>query len=100
MISLRPGRRTQPAGGSGESEEAVDPPPAPLVTLANRLPVVKTRSGWRTADGGLVTALRPTLETRPTTWVGWDGGSADLPHSLPDLATRLAPVSLRKKQVE
>src|SRR5436190_721816 len=100
MISLRPGRRAAPAGGSMESEEAADLPPAPLVTLANRLPVVKTRSGWRTADGGLVAALRPTLETRPTTWVGWDGGSADLPHVLPDLAARLVPVSLRKALVE
>ena len=101
MISLRPGRRTGPAGGgSTEVEEAADLPPAPLVTLANRLPVVKTRSGWRTADGGLVAALRPTLETRPTTWVGWDGGSADLPHVLPDLAARLVPVSLRKALVE
>jgi alpha,alpha-trehalose-phosphate synthase [UDP-forming] len=71
-----------------------------LVTVANRLPVTKTRNGWRTADGGLVTALRPTLQTRPTTWVGWDGGSSDLPHTLPDLPARLAPISLRKAQVE
>jgi trehalose 6-phosphate synthase len=101
MMTLRAGRRTSPAdGGSTESEEAPELPPAPLVTLANRLPVVKTRTGWRTADGGLVAALRPTLETRPATWVGWDGGSPDVPHTLPDLAARLAPVSLRKAQVE
>jgi trehalose 6-phosphate synthase len=100
MISLRPGPRTRPAGGSIESQEAADLPPAPLVTLANRLPVVKTRTGWRTADGGLVTALRPTLETRPAVWVGWDGGSADIPHRLPDLEARLVPVALRKVQVE
>jgi trehalose 6-phosphate synthase len=71
-----------------------------LVTLANRLPVVKTRSGWRTADGGLVSALRPTLETRPAFWLGWDGGSSDVPHTLPDLAARLVPISLKKQQVE
>ena len=101
MISLRPGRRTRPVGGgSAEGEEAGDLPPTPLVTLANRLPVVKTRTGWRTADGGLVAALRPTLETRPTTWVGWDGGAPGVPHVLPDLAARLVPVSLRKAQVE
>jgi len=47
-----------------------------------------------------VTALRPTLQTRPTTWVGWDGGAPDLPRALPDLAARLAPISLRKAQVE
>jgi trehalose 6-phosphate synthase len=86
--------------GSAEGDEAADLPPAPLVTLANRLPVVKTKRGWRTADGGLVAALRSTLETRPTTWVGWDGGSSDVPHALPGLAARLAPLSLRKAQVE
>ena len=100
MISLRPGRRLGPAGGSEPSDPPVVDSPAPLVTLANRLPVVKTRTGWRTADGGLVAALRPTLETRPASWVGWDGGSGELPHTLPDLAARLVPISLRKPQVE
>src|SRR5262245_36442822 len=100
MISLRPGRRLRPAGGSEPSDPPVADSPTPLVTLANRLPVVKTRTGWRTADGGLVAALRPTLETRPTSWVGWDGGSGELPHTLPDLAARLVPISLRKSQVE
>jgi trehalose 6-phosphate synthase len=99
MISLRPGRRLQPVGGNDESDPAVEPQ-AHLVTLANRLPVVRTRTGWRTADGGLVTALRPTLETRPASWVGWDGGSKDLPHTLPDLEARLVPISLRKSLVE
>src|SRR5205809_68759 len=45
MISLRPGRRATPAGGNMESEEAADLPPAPLVTLANR--VVIERRWWR-----------------------------------------------------
>src|SRR5438874_520785 len=88
MISLRPGRREMPSGGRVESELPEDRPPAPLVTLANRLPVAKTRNGWRTADGGLVAALRPTLETRPASWVGWDGGAPDVPHTLPELAAR------------
>ena len=100
MISLRPGRPLRPVGGSEGSDRPVGNPPAPLVTLANRLPVVKTREGWRTADGGLVAALRPALETRPTSWVGWDGGSGELPHTVPDLACRLVPISLRKSQVE
>lgn len=91
MISPAPGR----AGRA-----ALDRGPAPIVTIANRLPVVKTRDGWRTADGGLVTALRPTFESRPGSWVGWDGGSPDVPHTLPDLAARLVPVQLRKSQAE
>ena len=96
MISLRPGRRLQPVGGDDASDPPVDQPPAPLVTLANRLPVVKTRGVWRTADGGLVAALRPTLETRPTSWVGWDGGSKTFRTTLPGLEARLVPISLRK----
>jgi trehalose 6-phosphate synthase len=100
MISLRPGHRLRPAGGSDEKDAPRGAPLLPLVTVANRLPVAKTRTGWRTADGGLVTALRPTLETRPTSWVGWNGGASDVPHTLPDLAARLVPISLRKSQVE
>jgi trehalose 6-phosphate synthase len=100
MISLRPGRRERPWDGGLAQELPVEHPPAPLVTLANRLPVTKTRTGWRTADGGLVSALRPTLETRPASWVGWDGGSPDVPHTLPDLGARLVPISLKKQQVE
>jgi trehalose 6-phosphate synthase len=92
MISLRPGRE-QRWGDDGLRS-------APLVTVANRLPVVKTRGGWRTADGGLVAALRPTLDSRAGSWIGWDGGSPGVPHSLPDLAVRLAPVSLPKAEVE
>ena len=33
-----------------------------LVAYANRLPVSKTRQGWRPSSGGLVSALRPALE--------------------------------------
>ncbi len=73
---------------------------APIVTVANRLPVMKTRAGWRTSAGGLVTALRPTFDNRPGYWVGWDGGAPDVPHTLPDLPAQLVPVSLRKSQAE
>jgi trehalose 6-phosphate synthase len=106
MISLRPGREPRQAGGPDtdpsdpDDEVAAEERPAPLTTVANRLPVVKTRSGWRTADGGLVSALRPTFETRPGSWIGWDGGADGVPRTLPDLAARLVPVSLRKAEVE
>jgi trehalose 6-phosphate synthase len=106
MMSLRPGRISRLADGglADPSEPMAELPggrrPAPIVTVANRLPVVKTRSGWRTADGGLVAALRPVLESRPGSWIGWDGGTPGAPHTLPDLATRLVPVSLRKSEVE
>jgi trehalose 6-phosphate synthase len=107
MISLASGPGSRSADGDLEAESSGPVPvpllrraPAPIVAIANRLPVVKTRGGWRTAAGGLVTALRPTFESRPGFWVGWDGGSPDVPHTLPDLAARLVPVSLRKSQAE
>lgn len=50
----------------------------PFVVVANRLPVhrVRTEAGgeeWRTSPGGLVSALRPILQERPSRWVGWTG---------------------------
>ena len=74
--------------------------PAALVTLANRLPVVKSGTGWRTADGGLVTALRPILERRRGYWIGWDGGTQGAPSSLSEWDAELVPVSLDRAQVE
>ena len=71
-----------------------------LVMLANRLPVVKTRAGWREADGGLVTALSAVFESRPGFWVGWAGESQDVPRTLPHLGATLVPVPLPRRQVE
>ena len=68
--------------------------------LANRLPVVKTRAGWRAADGGLVTALSAVFESRPGFWVGWAGESQDVPRTLPDLGATLVPVPFPRRQVE
>jgi trehalose 6-phosphate synthase len=68
--------------------------------MANRLPIVKTRDGWRAADGGLVSALRPTFENHPGWWVGWDGGSDDVPRTLPGLRARLVPVAMSRSEVE
>lgn len=73
------------------------PEPA-LVVLANRLPVVRTRGGWRAAAGGLVTALRPALGARRARWVGWDGGAADVPRRLDEPAIDLYPVALGRVQ--
>jgi trehalose 6-phosphate synthase len=83
--------------GASEPRHAAS---APLVAFANRLPVVKRRGGWQTADGGLVAALRPALERRPSRWVGWDGGARATPSVLPGLHTELIPVQLRRSLVE
>ncbi|MGH9198730.1 MAG: trehalose-6-phosphate synthase, partial [Acidimicrobiia bacterium] len=57
----------------------------PLIAFANRLPVVRGRGGWRKADGGLVAALHPVVESKSGTWVGWDGGAGDPPRKLDNL---------------
>lgn len=64
--------------------------------VSNRLPVQRVGSAWRPSAGGLVTALRPVVAKRHTTWVGWDGGSRDLPESLPGTEARLEPVALSR----
>jgi len=69
---------------------------AGLVVVSNRLPVQRAGSIWRASAGGLVTALRPVVARRRTTWVGWDGGSRDLPESLPGTDAGLEPVALSR----
>jgi trehalose 6-phosphate synthase len=66
---------------------------AGLVVVSNRLPVQRAGSTWKASAGGLVTALRPVVAERRTTWVGWDGGST-MPDTLPGTQARLEPVSL------
>lgn len=72
----------------------------PLVAIANRLPVVSGQDGWKTAEGGLVSALRPTLEARGGAWVGWDGGAPDLPGRVSGLDIDLYPVALNRSLVQ
>src|SRR5690242_16706314 len=71
----------------------------PLVAYANRMPVQKSRGGWRVSAGGLVTALRPALESRGGAWVGWDGGAADMPNRVEELDVQLGPVHLSRREV-
>ncbi|QPK82979.1 trehalose-6-phosphate synthase [Corynebacterium qintianiae] len=44
-----------------------------FVVVANRLPVDRTKSGWRASPGGLVAALAPVLRAHSGCWVGWPG---------------------------
>jgi trehalose 6-phosphate synthase len=71
-----------PAGESG------------LVVVSSRLPVQWNGREWAAAAGGLVTALRPVVSTRPTRWVGWTGGSRSIPTHLPGTDAELAGVHL------
>jgi trehalose 6-phosphate synthase len=70
-----------------------------VVAVANRLPVHMGEEGWELSPGGLVTALRPVMATRPGAWVGWDGGTKGIPPTLPDSGIRLLPVGLSAAQV-
>lgn len=70
-----------------------------LVVVSNRLPVQRSSRGWTLSPGGLVTALRPVVSRRPTTWVGWDGGAKHLPETLPETDATLAGVSLGRTDV-
>jgi trehalose 6-phosphate synthase len=71
----------------------------PVVAIANTLPIRHGDDGWELSPGGLVTALRPVMETRSGAWVGWDGGTKGVPPRLPALETRLLPLSLSAAQV-
>jgi trehalose 6-phosphate synthase len=71
----------------------------PLITFANRLPVRRTRTGWRLSDGGLVAALRPAMASRGGIWVGWDGGT-ETPRQVDGLDFELRPVSLSRRTVD
>lgn len=71
----------------------------PVVAVANRLPVQQGEEGWELSPGGLVTALRPVMATRPGAWVGWDGGTKGIPPTLADSGIRLLPVGLSAAQV-
>ena len=66
----------------------------PVVAVANRLPVHQGPEGWELSPGGLVTALRPVMHRGSGTWVGWDGGVAEMPARLPSMSIDLAPVAL------
>lgn len=70
-----------------------------MVAVANTLPIRQGDDGWELSPGGLVTALRPVMETRSGAWVGWDGGTKGVPATLPALRTRLLPISLSAAQV-
>ena len=67
-----------------------------IVVFANRLPVRRGAHGWREAPGGLVAALRPALEGRDGTWVGWDPAGGVVPERIDSLDIALRPVTLTR----
>ncbi len=85
---------TVPAAASAATSAA-----RPVVAVANRLPVHRGADGWELSPGGLVTALRPVMESRSGTWVGWDGGESGAPERLPSMSIDLEGVALSADDV-
>jgi len=73
---------------------------APIVAVANRLPIIRERGAWRLAPGGLVTALLPAMRDRDGAWIGWDGGSEQVPARVSAIDVDLHPVELSRAQLQ
>ena len=76
-----------------------------FVVVANRLPVDRVAepdggSEWRTAPGGLVTALEPVLRKREGVWIGWPGSPLDDYEPFEVDGLRIRPVELSQEEVE
>lgn len=78
---------------------------ADFVVVANRLPVdrLTTEDGqvtWRTAPGGLVTALEPVMRKRGGAWVGWHGAADETVPPFEHDGYVARPVPLSPEEVE
>lgn len=74
---------------------------APLVVVANRLPVDRDPDGgWRPSPGGLVTALEPVMRRTRGAWVGWAGKPGLDIEPFDFDGTHLHPVRLEADEVE
>ncbi len=73
---------------------------APLLIVANRLPLVRDARGWRPASGGLVSALTPVVARVGGTWVGWDEDAAGVPPRVEGLDCDLRAVALEPDLVD
>ena len=76
-----------------------------FVVVANRLPVDRTtdddgRTAWRTAPGGLVTALEPLMRSKGGAWVGWIGAPDEKLMPFEHDGYQIVPVELSEQEVE
>lgn len=76
------------------------PPHAPILLVANRLPVTQRRGVWRPSSGGLVTALTPVVAERGGSWVGWDEDADGVPARVEGLNVDLHAIELEPDLVE
>ncbi|MGO1539942.1 MAG: bifunctional alpha,alpha-trehalose-phosphate synthase (UDP-forming)/trehalose-phosphatase [Leucobacter sp.] len=71
----------------------------PFVVVSNRLPVDRVTApdgtvSWRTAPGGLVTAMEPVVRGLGCMWVGWPGSIDETLEPFSVDGTDLRPMSL------
>jgi len=79
----------------GASQDA-----APLLLVANRLPLARDQGTWRPASGGLVTALTPVIARAGGAWVGWDEDAEGVPPRVEGLDCDLHAVELEPELVD
>ena len=82
--------------------EVMKPAPVTRLTVvaANRLPVMRTDTGWAPSPGGLVRALVPMLRDTGGTWVGWTGEPDDDAEPFSLEGVELQPVSISAEEIE
>ncbi len=76
-----------------------------FVVVANRLPVDRFEGAdgsveWRPSPGGLVTALRPVMQTVEGAWVGWSGAPGPAEEPFEAEGMHLVSVGLSDDEVE
>jgi len=72
----------------------------PLLIVANRLPLARTKQGWRPSAGGLVTALTPVVDRIGGSWIGWNEDASEVPARVEGLNCDLHAVMLEPELVE
>jgi len=90
------GRDVGPTDRTADQEQ-VD---APILLVANRLPLARHRGQWRPSSGGLVTALTPVIDRVGGAWVGWDEDAQGVPPRVEGLNCDLHAVALEPELVE
>jgi trehalose 6-phosphate synthase len=83
-----------------DAEPRPDGTSAPLVLVANRLPLARHQGAWRPSSGGLVTALTPVVARRGGSWIGWDEDARGVPPRVDGLNVDLHAIELEPELVE
>jgi trehalose 6-phosphate synthase len=78
-------------------------PESEVIIVSNRLPVHRVsergEDRWETSPGGLVSALKPILQSVESTWIGWTGAAADAPEPFVHDGIRNLPVPITAREI-